>query len=87
MIRDIPFELVTLDALRMLVESVGGEGMKMTVCRADDGYVLRSHLGYQARKSFGVKAEKSGQQRVFKSMESALRVCRQLGFSVVQVEL
>ena len=87
MIRDIPFELVTLDALRMLVESVGGEGMKMTVCRFDDGYVLRSHLGYQARKSFGVKAEKSGQQRVFKSMESALRVCRQLGFSVVQVEL
>lgn len=75
------------DALRMLCESVGGDGMKMTVCRSNEGYVLRSHVGYAARKSFGLKAEKSGQQRVFKSMDSALRVCKQLGFSVVQVEL
>lgn len=86
-ISELPFELVPLDALRMFVESVGGEGMKMTVCRSQEGYVLRSHVGYQPRKAFGLKAEKSGQQRVFKSMDSALRVCKQLGFSVVQVEL
>lgn len=84
---EIPFDLVTVDVLRQLVQSVGGDGMKMTVCRAQDGYVLRSHVGYQARKAFGVKAEKSGEQRVFKSMDSALRVCKQLGFQTVQVEL
>ena len=86
-ISEIAFELVTLDVLRHLNESVGGEGMKMTVCRSDSGYVLRSHVGYQARKSFGLMAEKSREQRVFKSMDSALRVCKKLGFQVVQVEL
>lgn len=86
-ISEIPLDLVTFDSLRNLVESVGGDGMKMTVCRMQEGYVLRSHFGYQPRKAFGLKAEKSGQQRVFKSMDSALRVCRQLGFSYVQVEL
>ena len=86
-ISGIAFELVTLDVLRQLVESIGGDGMKMTVCRAQDGYVLRSHVGYQSRKSFGLMAEKSREQRVFKSMDSALRVCKKLGFSLVQVEL
>lgn len=86
-ISGIPFELVTVDVLRQLVESVGGDGMKMTVCRAQDGYVLRSHVGYQARKAFGVMAEKSREQRVFKTMDSALRVCKKLGFTSVQVEL
>lgn len=86
-ISEIPFELVTFDVLRQLVESVGGDGMKMTVCRSPDGYLLRSHVGYQSRKSFGLMAEKSREQRVFKSMDSALRVCKKLGFSLVQVEL
>lgn len=86
-ISELPFELVTVDVLRQLVESVGGDGMKMTVCRVSDGFVLRSHVGYQARKSLGVMAEKSRQQRVFKTMDSALRVCKTLGFHVVQVEL
>jgi hypothetical protein len=86
-ISEIPVDLVTVDSLRNLFESVGGDGMKMTVCRMQEGYVLRSHYGYQPRKAFGIKAEKSGHQRVFKSMDSALRVCRQLGFTYVQVEL
>lgn len=86
-IGEIEYELVTLDTFRMLFESVGGGVMKMTVVKREDGYVLHGHMGYQARKSFGLKAEKSGQQRVFKSMDSALRVCRKLGLSVVQVEL
>ena len=86
-VSEIPFELIEESALRMLVESVGGDGMKMTVCRSQDGFVLRSHVGYQPRKAFGLKAEKSGQQRVFKSMDSALRVCKRLGYSYVQVEL
>lgn len=86
-ISELPFDLATLGVLRQLVLSVGGDGMKMTVCQAKGGYVLRTHVGYQPRKAFGLKAEKSGDQRVFKSMDSALRVCKQLGFDLVQVQL
>lgn len=86
-ISGLPFELATFDVLRQLVLSVGGDGMKMTVCQSEGGYVLRTHVGYQPRKAFGLKAEKSGEQRVFKSMDSALRVCKKLGFDLVQVQL
>jgi hypothetical protein len=84
---ELPFDLATFDSLRRLCESVGGDGMKMTVCRSEGGFVLRTHVGYQPKKAFGLMAEKSREQRVFKSMDSALRVCNKLGFDLVQVQL
>jgi hypothetical protein len=86
-ISDLPYELVTLDSLRRIFFAVGAKSMHVTLCKADGGFVVRAHLGYQPKGGFSVKAEKSGQQRVFKSLEPALRVCRQLGLDRVQVEL
>ena len=86
-ISELPFELCTLDSLRKLFFAVGSDAMHMTLRRVEGGFVMRAHVGHRPNGAFSLKTEKSGNQRVFKSVEPAFRVCRQLGLSRVQVEL
>ena len=86
-IADLPSRSVMLQALRLYAASQGVDRLHVTLIVAEGGYKLRAHIGYQPRETFELVAEKSGQVRLFKSVESAFNVCRDLGFSVVAVEI
>lgn len=83
----VPSEGLLLQALYILVQSIGTEAMHVTVVKKPEGYCLRAHVGYQPKKTFFLETEKTQQQRIFKSVESAFKVCRKLGFDRVSVEL
>ena len=61
--------------------------MHVVLTPISGGYVFRSAVGFSPSKTFELKAEKSGKRRVFKTVDSALRVCKQVGFTTVQVQL
>lgn len=87
-VEKLPIEWVTFDALRNSLEIVGVDAMEITVCPVDSGgFAVLTYPARNAWKRSAIKAEKSGQLRVFKTVDSALRVCRQLGFSHVRVQL
>jgi len=85
---NIPIEWVTFDSLRNSLSVVGVSFMSISVCPVDGGaYVLVSMPRQKSRKRLIIKSEKSGELRQFKTIDSAVKVCRQLGFSSVQVLL
>lgn len=79
---------LTLDALRKVIFGLGVGAMRMTLAKVDGGFVLRTYpVRHVGGHSFCLKTEKTGQQRVFKSVEPAFRLCRELGFQSVEVQL
>lgn len=85
---NLPVELVTFDALKKSISIVGVNSMAITVCPySEGGYVLISVPRAKARKRLVMKSEKSGELRNFKTIDAAVKVCRQLGFSSVEVVL
>lgn len=86
-IKDIPSEGLILDQFRYLISIFGEDVMRISLVKNDGGYSLHAHQGYQAKTSHYLKAEKSGKRRVFKSPETAFRICKELGFKHVTVEL
>lgn len=83
----LPSEGIYLDQLRRLISIVGVQGMQIALCKTDDGFFLNVFPGQRSEKSFYLKAEKSKDRRIFKNPQSAFRVCKQLGYSRVIVEL
>jgi len=87
-VNQLPVEWSTFDSLRNSLLLVGVDAMEITVCPVDSGgYAVVAMPARNARKRTAIKSEKSGQLRCFKTVDAALRVCRQLGFSTVQVQL
>lgn len=60
--------------------------MSVFLVAVQGGYVIRAVLGNQKTGVF-LMAEHSKQMRVFKRADSALAVCRKLGFPSVGVQL
>lgn len=60
--------------------------MSVVLVAVEGGYAIRAVLGQQNVGVF-VASERSQAMRVFKTADSALRVCRKLGMEKVAVEL
>ena len=73
-----------LDALRALLQVPRNVG-RLSVHSVDDGYIVGAlmHGGVMV----WLVAERSKKVRIFKRADTALSLCRQLGFKTVQVEL
>lgn len=84
---DLPSEGIYLDGLRRLISIMGVQSMQVALVRVDGGYSLNAFAGQRAPKTFFLKAEKTKERRVFKSPESAFRICKSLGYERVVVEL
>lgn len=63
-----------------------GKNMSIALVAVEGGYAIRAVLG-QSKIGVFVASERSQSMRVFKSADSALRVCRKLGMGLVSVEL
>jgi hypothetical protein len=63
-----------------------GKNMSVVLVSVDGGYAIRAVLGQQNVGVF-VASERAKTMRVFKTADSALRVCRKLGMEIVAVEL
>lgn len=63
-----------------------GKNMSVVLVAVEGGYAIRAVLGQQNVGVF-VASERSQAMRVFKTADSALRVCRKLGMEKVAVEL
>jgi hypothetical protein len=84
---NIPVEWVTFDSLRNSLSVVGVNLMEIFVCQNEQSYVLVTMPKVKARKRFVIMSEKSKELRQFKTIDAAAKVCRDLGFSSVQVIL
>lgn len=86
-VSEIPTEGLYLDQLRRLISIVGVQGMQVALVRVDGGYSINAFAGQRAQKTFFLKAEKTKERRIFKSPQSAFRICKSLGYDRIVVEL
>lgn len=63
-----------------------GKNMSVVLVAIEGGYAIRAVLGQQKVGVF-LAAEHSKSMRIFKTADSALRVCRKIGMEIVAVEL
>lgn len=84
---ELPSEGIYLDGLRRLVSIMGVQSMQVALVRVDGGYSINAFAGQRAPKTFFLKTEKTKDRRIFKSPETAFRICKDLGYDRVVVEL
>ncbi len=63
-----------------------GKQMSVVLVSVEGGYAIRAVLGQQKVGVF-LASERSKSMRIFKTADSALRVCRKIGMEIVAVEL
>lgn len=73
--------------LRDQFEMIGRGNWMVTLVPFDGGYTFRAHPAYGYQESRVVVSEKTKKVRVFKTLESAIKLARDFGFTEVAVEL
>lgn len=73
--------------LRDQFEMIGRGNWMVTLVPVDGGYTFRAHPTYGYQESRVVVSEKTKKVRVFKTLESAIKLARDFGFTEVAVEL
>lgn len=76
---------MTLAALRVLVKGMGRGGVYITLHQRDGGYAM--HYAMLRHSGGWLIAEHSKQVRIFRKVETALSVARQLGVKKLEVAL
>ncbi len=82
-----PAKPVLVRMLRDQFEMIGRGNWMVTLVPVDGGYTFRAHPIYGYQESRVVVSEKTKKVRVFKTLESAIKLARDFGFTEVAVEL
>ena len=82
-----PFRPVTVRVQRDYFETIGKENWMVTLVPVGGGYRFHVHPAYGHKQTNVICSEKSRKVRIFKTVESALRLAKSYGFTSVAVEL
>lgn len=82
-----PFKPVTVRMLRDHFDIMGRANWMVTLVPVEGGYSFRAHPTYGYKETRAVVSEKTKQVRVFKTLESAVKLAKSYGFTEVAVEL